>query len=207
MPLSTKTASVPAYSKAKPIPIAPHTLPLAAPLPYSRRTWVIPVRGALPWRHATGAVLLLDPADPPLPPDPKTNEELAWTSDALRAFWIFLGLMRELHALGLSFHFSQHFSSNSEPSFTEISGMGAQPLSVDSRATPSIAASSHQGVGTVPLSSVDHIKVYHDAAHSMPIRTILDVWAFEPADGRKIRLLKGARLVLLDERSSGIFVL
>ncbi|KAJ7701833.1 hypothetical protein B0H17DRAFT_1044866 [Mycena rosella] len=204
---STKTKSVPAYSKSKPIPIPPHTIPLPAPPPYSRRSWVIPVRGALPWRHATSAVLLLDSTDPPDPPDPKTHEEIAWTAPALREFWSFLLSVRDLHAVGLSFNVSsQDWSySSSQPTYTEISGMGGQPQSVSSAAAPSVVSSARQGIGTMPLSFLDHIKVYHDAAHSMSIRTILDVWPFEPG-GRKIRLLKGARLVLLDERSKGVLI-
>ncbi|KAJ7093927.1 hypothetical protein B0H15DRAFT_776339, partial [Mycena belliarum] len=179
--ISTKTQSVPAYSRKKPIPIAPHALPILPPPPYSRRSWVIPLRGVLPWEHATSAVFLLDPTDPPEPPDPKTHEEIAWTAAALRSFWSFLISARDLHAVGLSFH-------------------------VMSSVEPSTVLSSHQGIGTLPLVYSDHIKVYHDAAHSMRIRNLLHVWAFEPGDGVKIRLLKGARLVLLDERSKGILV-
>ncbi|KAJ6591190.1 hypothetical protein DFH09DRAFT_1138900 [Mycena vulgaris] len=205
--VSTTILSIPPYSKSKPIPIAPHTLPLSAPPPYSRRSWVIPVRGVLPWQHATSAVLLLDSTDPPEPPDPIMHEEIAWTTPALRSFWSFLLLMRDIHALGLSFNVSQYFSSNSQPTYTDISGMGAQALSIGSRAPPpSTVSSSRQGIGVVPLSSLDHIKVYHDAAHSMRIRSILDAWAFEPGEGEKIRLIKSARLVLLDERSKGVLV-
>ncbi|KAJ7481718.1 hypothetical protein FB451DRAFT_1030618 [Mycena latifolia] len=202
---SAKTKSVPVYSKSKPIPIAPHTLPLPDTPPYSRRSWVIPVRGVLPWRHATSAVLLLDSTDPPEPPVLKT-QEIVWTAPALSSFWSFLLYIRDIHALGLSFHVSQYFSSNSQPTYSEISGMGAQPLSLNSGAAPMVS-SSHQGLGTVPLNFLDHIKVYHDAANSMRIRNILDAWAFEPGKAQqKIRLLKGARFVLLDERSKGILV-
>jgi hypothetical protein len=60
----------------------------------------------------------------------------------------------------------------------------------------------------MPITFVDHIKVYHDAANSMQLRNLLDAWAFQSgeAGAHKVRLLKGARLVLLDERSKGMLV-
>ncbi|KAJ7846068.1 hypothetical protein B0H14DRAFT_3681884 [Mycena olivaceomarginata] len=90
MPASAKKSSVAPYSKCKPIP-----LPLPDPLPYTRRSWVIPVRGSLPWRHATSAVVLQDPGDLPEPPDPYTHEEIAWTAAALASLWSFLLLLRD----------------------------------------------------------------------------------------------------------------
>ncbi|KAJ7507355.1 hypothetical protein B0H11DRAFT_2219170 [Mycena galericulata] len=187
-PNSIKSNSVTAYSRSKPIPIPPHTLPLPSPVPYTRRSWVVPVRGSLPWQHATSAVMLLDFTDPPEPPDPITHEEITWTAAALASFWSFL---------------LEYFSSNSQPTYTELSGMGAQLLSSDIGTAPSIASSSRRA--TMPLNLIDHIKVYHDAATSMQIRNILDVWVLETGES-KIRLLKGARLVLLDERSKGVLV-
>lgn len=85
--------------------------------------------------------------------------------------------------------------------------MGAQPVSQDSRVAPSTVSSSRPA--NIPLNFLDHIKVYHDAANSMQLRNIIDAWAFEPGEEarpRKIRLLVGARLVLLDERSKGVLV-
>ncbi|KAJ7777925.1 hypothetical protein DFH07DRAFT_569632 [Mycena maculata] len=206
-PTSEKSSSVTAYARSKPIPIPPHTLPLPAPIPYTRRSWVVPVRGSPPWRHATSAVVLLDPTDLPVPPDPKTHDEITWTAPALAAFWSFLLVVRTRNTVGpvgLSFHVSPYSSSNStQPTYTELSGMGAQPLSPEVGPPPSTASSVRRA--TVPLSFLDYMKVYHDAADSMQIRNILDAWAYEP-EVHKIRLLKGARLVLLDERSKGILV-
>ncbi|KAJ7216505.1 hypothetical protein GGX14DRAFT_604977, partial [Mycena pura] len=218
--VATKNSTSPAYSRTKPIPIPPHTLPLPDP-PFARRSWVIPVRGTLPWQHATSAVVLLDPTDPN---PPSHDDELAWTPPALSAFWSFLLKVRakkQLGPLGLSFNVSRsHYSSansNSQPAgtgtYTEYSVMGAQPVipSLDSE-PPSAVSSVRQlpltVTTSVPLLSVDHIKVYHDAINSMVIRNVLDAWRFESGEmgSYKIRLLKGARLVLLDERSKGILV-
>ncbi|KAJ7757106.1 hypothetical protein B0H16DRAFT_1885807 [Mycena metata] len=207
-----KQSSFTPYSRTKPIPIPPHTLPLPAPLPYTRRSWVIPVRGTLSWRHATSAVVLLDSNALPEPPDPDTHEEIVWTTGALASFWSFLRLIRDKKtggSLGLSFHVAHYVSSNnSQPSYTELSGMGAQPQPIYTQDTggASSVVSSVRQVATTPLTFLDHIKVYHDAVNSLQVRNLLDAWAFE-AGADKIRLIKTARLVLLDERSKGIIVL
>ncbi|KAJ6588536.1 hypothetical protein B0H19DRAFT_1099889 [Mycena capillaripes] len=208
-PTSTKKSSVTPYAKTKPIPIPPHTLPFPDPLPYTRRSWVIPVRGSLPWCHATAAVVLLESSDAPEPPDPNTHGQIAWTVAALGSFWSFLTLIRDkgiVGPLGLSFHVSQNVSSDSQPTYPELSGMGAQPLTPDIGTAASIVSSSRQVV--LPLNLIDHIKVYHDATISMQLRNLLDAWAFEYGESGtpKIRLLKGSRLVLLDERMKGILV-
>jgi len=77
----------------------------------------------------------------------------------------------------------------------------------------------------MPLSSVDHIKVYHDVEYAMFLRNVWDAWGFslqaEGVEGvldqdrrgesgtkmRKVRVLKGAKLVLVDERSTGVLLL
>ncbi|KAJ7165041.1 hypothetical protein C8R46DRAFT_1097996 [Mycena filopes] len=210
---SKKQPSIAAYSRNKPIPIPPHTLPLPDPRPYTRRSWVIPVRGHLPWQHASSAVVLLDPTALPVPPDPGTNNEIAWTTASLRALWSFLRLLRDKGAggpLGLSFHVSPYVSpsntsNSSQPSYPE---MGAQPIhptyTQDTGAATSIVSSTRFPAN--PLTFMDHIKVYHDAANSMQVRNLLDAWPFE-AGGAKIRVIKTSRLVLIDERSKGIVVL
>ncbi|KAK7019911.1 hypothetical protein R3P38DRAFT_3551540 [Favolaschia claudopus] len=206
-----KKSSIAPYSKCESIPIPPHSLPLPPPVPYTRRSWIIPVRGSLPWQFATSAVIVLDGSkDPPEPPDPVTHDELTWTSAALRSFWAFLLILRDKHTvgpIGLSFNVTSNIVSYSQPSYTELSGMGAQPLFSHASTAPSVISSSHSGSVGLPLPLVDHIKVYHDATQSMQLRTVFDVWAFEFGQGRrKMRLLKGARLVLLDERSKGVLV-
>lgn len=67
------------------------------------------------------------------------------------------------------------------------------------------------------LEGVDYIKVYHDVPYSLSLRNILDAYRYEPVNGellgrsgandRKIRILKGARLVFMDERSKAAFLL
>ncbi|KAJ7291040.1 hypothetical protein C8J57DRAFT_1163042 [Mycena rebaudengoi] len=203
---TTSVSSVPPYSKTKPIPIPPHTHPLPAPSPYARRAWVIPARGSLPWRHATTAALLLDSTDLPEPPDPQSYNEIAWTASALASFWDFLLTIRERGkhgSIGISFNVSQYSSSSSQPTYSEVSGMGAQVSSIDLQPAPSTASSVPL---SVPLMFTDHIKLYHEAPNSMQLRNILDAWVFESGEGTKIRLLKGARLALLDERSKGVLV-
>jgi hypothetical protein len=58
------------------------------------------------------------------------------------------------------------------------------------------------------LSTVDYIKVNHDALCRLYVRNALDAWSYEVGDTdgcvKKIRLLKGARLVLVDACSRGI---
>ena len=55
---------------------------------------------------------------------------------------------------------------------------------------------------------VDYIKINHDVPCRLYVRNALDAWSYEARDTdgfvKKIRLLKGARLVLVDARSQGI---
>jgi hypothetical protein len=63
------------------------------------------------------------------------------------------------------------------------------------------------------LSKVDYIKVYLDAPRSFYVRSALDAWSYQlpcnSADGRpqKIRVLKSARLLLLDDSLQPVLVL
>ena len=82
-------------------------------------------------------------------------------------------------------------------------------------------------MGCSMLLEVDHIKVYHDVTCALHIRNVLDAWGYPnttldgsfEAHGRdkntgkdnrpktkKIRILKGAKLVLVDERSKGVLI-
>jgi hypothetical protein len=154
--------------------------------------------------------VLQDPDDLPEPPDPYTHEEIAWTAAALASLWSFLLLLRDkspVGPLGLSFNVSSNIASDSQSTYSEISGMGAQPLTFDNGAAASMVSSARPV--PIPLTFIDHIKIYHDAAYSMQLRNLLDAWSFETgkAGAPKIRVLKGSRLVLLDERSKGIVVL
>ena len=58
---------------------------------------------------------------------------------------------------------------------------------------------------------IDYFKIYHDADKSMLLRTILDIYALQVKDGQgmvvdKIRVLKGAKLVLVDHLSQGMLI-
>ena len=62
------------------------------------------------------------------------------------------------------------------------------------------------------LSKIDYIKVYLDAPRSFYVRSALDAWSYQlpskSADGRlqKIRVLKSARLLLLDDGFQPVLV-
>lgn len=70
---------------------------------------------------------------------------------------------------------------------------------------------------TAHLEGIDYIKVYHDVPYSLSLRNILDAYRYEPVNGevrgrsgandRKIRILKGAHLVFMDERSKAVFLM
>lgn len=139
----------------------------------------------------------------------KSRADIMWTHDALARFWDFLRSLRGAGALGpisLSFHAAPRAD---ESSSFESTGAGRPPE------TPFYATNSTPAsfIRTTLLSS-DHFKVYHDSRYSMQIRNVLDAWSFEtedkPQDGSrsptkvKIRVLKGAVLTLVDERSKGI---
>ncbi|KAF7292774.1 hypothetical protein MIND_01176100 [Mycena indigotica] len=197
----------PVYAKEVPIPIPPNAHPLPTPSPYARRIWAIPLRGRLPWRYATTASILVDSAELPKPPDPGTNEIL-WSGRAIKAFWAFLldiRANRVLGPIGLSFNVSLVPTVNSQFGGSYMGFGQAQAIS-EEPAVPS-TASSVAFEYMIPLHQIDHIKVYHDAMNSMELRNVLYAWSYVAESGTKMRLLKGARFVLLDERSQGILVL
>ena len=225
---SNKPLIVPPYKPKLVVPISPHTLPVPLPPPYSRTTWLIPIRGTLPWDDSTSAVVLDSSFSKPVPPNPDTGDPIMWTHASIASFWSYLlGLRKSRPAgtIGLSFHASRPSSQPSSPhshsaseinAFSLISGVGNQ-LAFESHAASdpgSIVIASAPGLNHI-LSNVDHIKVYHEAPNSMQVRNALHVWSYPPilpsAEGIsgpsvRVRVLKGARLVLLDERSRGILI-
>ena len=52
---------------------------------------------------------------------------------------------------------------------------------------------------------VDYIKVYYDAYCRLYVQSALDAWSYDTDDcDNKVRVLKGARLVLVDACSRAI---
>ncbi|CAK5263439.1 unnamed protein product [Mycena citricolor] len=204
------------YIKSEPIAIPPYALPLPAPLPYTRRSWLIPIRGEPPWLHASTAVVLRDP--PEAIYDQERNQ-LHWTIASVQAFWDFLKANRNRKSFGgygLSFHITQiyggDYTQTRSQSASWLGGFG-QPVSASDRDEDpddeDRDASMHQGLvkHATALTAMDHIKIYHDAQFSMEIRSLLHTWAFACSEAEKIPLLEGSKLTLLDERMNGILIL
>jgi hypothetical protein len=186
---------------------------------YGRCAWVVPVRGSLPWEGCSAGVVVVKGEE-----EREVKEEVTWTSDYLNAFWNFLEALKDAGTLGsiaISFHpapISMHTLQNeSEPkSDTDSRKRGSDPIPVPDSGTGT-GRDTQQGpdMFRAPLVAVDHIKVYHDVGYTMFVRNVLDAWAFkEAASGkeggttatRKVRVLKGKRLVLVDARSKGVLL-
>ena len=158
----------------------------------NRVAWLIPVRGVLPWDGCTSGNLL-DSSTGMSPPS-EANEVL-WTRASLLRFWEYLLELRSSGsqgALGISFQVSKQANPASD---------------VTSEIDQSLATTL---TARIAISSVDYIKVYHDARASLYLRNAIDAWSFQVVDDggtQKWRMLKGAKLVLVDESSQGILVL
>lgn len=151
----------------------------------------------------------------PIPPTPRSLEPVFWTREALQAFWEYLKLLRvdgKLGSLGLTFHAAPKYRDGSIPStcgqgnFFHFRG-ASNP---DSFPAQPQETTSERDTGS-DLSTVDYIKVYHDAVKSMLLRTAIDIWSYEVRDDKgrtleRIRVLKGAKLVLLDHLSCGMMI-
>lgn len=195
-----RATEIPPYKKVKPIAIPPYgdnvtqLHPLSA---FARTAWIVPVRGILPWALCTQAVVLNDSEE--ITSIGKEGALIQWTNASLIKFWDFLKDAREagnLGQIGVSFHVAaarERESLLSADAINEHSGnsaLGVSELQVWSR----------------PLSSVDYIKIYHKGSNAMSLRNILDAWGHICPHGRKMRVLKGSRLALVDERCRGILV-
>lgn len=196
-----RPTEIPPYKKVKPVAIPPYgdnVTQLLHPLSaFARTAWIVPVRGILPWALCTQAVVLDDSEE--ITAFGKEGALIQWTNASLIKFWDFLKDAREagnLGQVGVSFHVAtarERESLMPTDAINEQSGnsaLGVSGLQVWSR----------------PLSSVDYIKIYHKASNAMSLRNILDAWGQICPHGRKIRVLKGSRLALVDERCRGILV-
>lgn len=217
------------FPKSTPQPIPPHdtkSIPDILGDQYTRHSWVIPVRGTPPWIHCTGAIVIPDDSFRKVLPSPASlsapgyPSQVTWTKDSLQSFWNFLLCVRTAFSVGplaLSFHCAFEAS----PSTSTIEPQRILPDSqID---TPMSEAGRSCGTS---ILDVDHIKVYHDSPNTIGLRNVLNAWSFEyteqpiellphaeqikTTDGgagglrKKIRVLRGARLVLLDERGRGL---
>jgi hypothetical protein len=217
--ISNTPLNIPRYISSRLTAIPPHTLPFCAS-PYARTAWLIPVRGSFSWQGSTAAEILDASFSMPLPANPNTGDPLTWTHQSLAAFWSYLIHLRDTRCvgpLGLSFHASDTTSSiwspapRSSNTFSTIANQAALETwfpSEQASIIPSFPPPSH-----VPLSSVDHIKVYHEAPNAMYVRAALFAWLYPPllpqqkhVDRSSVRIFEGASLVLVDECSRGILI-
>lgn len=219
---STTPLDVPRYISKKLVPIPPHTLPFSASQ-FARTAWLIPIRGTFPWDASTSAVILDASFSMPISPNPNTGDPIMWTRESIASFWSYLLHLRDSHSvgtIGLSFHASNSSSpmSNSQSmsrNYTSLmSRLGNQVtlepnITSDQGSTITSPLASH-----AVLSNVDHIKVYHEATNAMHVRSALFAWLYPPLSPEKkdvnrslrVRVLSGARLVLIDERSQGVLI-
>ncbi|KAF5365239.1 hypothetical protein D9758_005407 [Tetrapyrgos nigripes] len=175
------------------IAIAPYTLPPPVPSQFSRWSWVIPVRGAPPWKQATpGAVLKppyisdglpsSSPETPltplpvlPIPASELKNQPLLWTHESLQALWSFLCSLREKVSIGpLGLSFSMAKSSHGRP-FLNVECI---ELHSDGHYASSVYTEDESRPAS--LEAIDYIKVYHNASAAMLLRNVLDSWSYEP---------------------------
>ncbi|KZT72028.1 hypothetical protein DAEQUDRAFT_83462 [Daedalea quercina L-15889] len=165
----------------------------------------------------------------PRPPQTGTpgeplDTQIVWTFDALATFWAFLLKLREGGALGpisLSFHAAPALYPESLVSNTTAVHAGhavesvSHGLGVSERTSTSFTTRRVRS----SLLAMDHIKIYHGVRHSMQLRHVLYAWSYEMRNTEvaeaaregmlltKVRLFKGARLVLVDERSKAILTM
>lgn len=225
------TTKIPHYTKALPVPVAPYDTAAVDQLlscRFGRGAWLIPVRGSLPCDGASTAVVLEDTQAASRSPSPcpvmsaAEPRVIAWTPDALQHFWDFLGKIQQAKHLGpVSFSFraadadafstgdtvSEPLCESNRPYYPQYSSQHTT-VSLDD-----FAADTHKA----QLESVHYIKVYHDTPYSLSLRNVLDAYRYEQVDGqlpsrsgandRKIRILKGARLVFMDELCKAVFLM
>jgi len=229
------TQNLKPYRKARALPIPPSDVPsvqLFMGCDYNRAAWLIPVRGSLPWEGTTRAIILGSSEVtktvnvPLLPSGPLPNDDgisrITWTHHSLVAFWKFLISVQQAKNLGpisLSFHTAPSdttFTLDSATNPTENGNRPIQPAQLRSSADFSDGFSDE--VRRARLEATDFIKVYHDVKYSLYLRNVLDAYQYTPesivamsrdtaVSMTKIRLLKGARLALVDNLSKPAFMI
>ncbi|KAG1819067.1 uncharacterized protein BJ212DRAFT_1479186 [Suillus subaureus] len=152
---------------------------------------------------------------------------ITWTHHSVVHFWQFLISIQQAENLGsisIGFH-----SAPSDTAFTLDSALGLTAGSGNRPVQPAQAGRSSDlsdglsdQVRHAQLEATDFIKVYHDTKYSFYLRNILDAYMYipgetaseerHPADCEiaglttKIRLLRLARLVIVDDRSRAVLL-
>jgi hypothetical protein len=166
---------------------------------WARGAWIVPIQGDLSVESCTSAIMLPseDPAMPSIS-EARTTErrEISWTRLAVTQFWEFLIAVQESCKLGpisLSLEVARPLSAGG---VGEVAG--DKPLSAS-------------------LSTIDHFRVIVNMQYAMYVRTVLDAWSYKHQDAAKgdlpltskpgkVRLLKGATLLLVDNISRGLLI-
>ncbi|KAG1740486.1 uncharacterized protein EDB91DRAFT_352090 [Suillus paluster] len=168
---------------------------------------------------------------PQLPSGPATQFDgttlITWTRHSIVDFWKFMISIQQAKNLGpisLSFHaapsgvpFTFTSSINRFDLTARRSNRPVQPAQSKASVDPSDDISDQ--IRHAQLESTDFIKVYHDAKYSLYLRNILDAYRYIPeattSEGHpnncetagsttKIRMLKGAQLVVVDNLSRAV---
>ncbi|KAG0697122.1 hypothetical protein DFH29DRAFT_164523 [Suillus ampliporus] len=197
---------------------------------YNRAAWLIPVRGNLPWNHAACATIL-EPSQvsqrgvsPQLPSGPVLQHDgtsrITWTHHSIVHFWKFMISIQEAKNLGpisLSFHTAPSDITFSLDSTLDLTGGGdnQRVRLAQLRASDNPSDGFSDQLHHARLEATDYIKVYHDVKCSLFLRNILDAYQYIPegtttnletgGSVTKIRVLKGARLVLIDDLARAVF--
>jgi len=164
---------------------------------------------------------------PLLPSGPIPNNDgisrITWTHDSIVAFWKFLINLQQAKNLGpisLFFHTAPSDTTFTLDSATDLTAeTGNRPIQRSQLKQSTVLSDSFSDqVRRARLEATDFIKVYHDVKYSLSLRNILDAYQYAPegvipekhpqpssretaGSVAKIRPLKGARLVLVDNLS------
>ncbi|KAI5998900.1 hypothetical protein F5J12DRAFT_724734 [Pisolithus orientalis] len=223
----------PHFSKVLPLPVLPYTASTVSELlrsKYRRGSWLIPIRGQVPLEDASVAVIVQSPEDIALVSE-YPRHKIIWTQEILVDFWNFLLQLQQATRLGpisLSLHATSSDTIGIASDATEESADNPyhqfHQYCFKSRNTIGSSLPSHNTfapyVYRAQLEATDYIKVYHDVAYSLSLRNVLDAYRYghlrpvvgvgdASMQGRpgNFRVLRGARLTFMDERSKAAFVM
>ncbi|KAH9848638.1 hypothetical protein C2E23DRAFT_422954 [Lenzites betulinus] len=199
-----------------PTPIPPHTHASAEECigdDFSRLAWIVPIRGRLPWEGATPALMMARPTEHDSSEGQTQTPEaigtspfssIVWTRDALSAFWTFMKDVQDKGNLG---PLSLAFYSSTSSAAAASSHYGSHEQASSAGLNPSFPQESILSMEAPrsTLCDMDYIKIYHDARYTRILRNLLNAWAYR-TPGLRVRVLKAAALVLLDERSQGMLI-